>query len=236
MVLLKFTLLTLFITALDLHVSGKTAITCDRNVLDLTCATGVIQVKSSVYGRTSRKACTFNCTASHFDSTNCVFRTFTIADRCDGLRHCNLRTDLLTIPDPCPGTYKYYNTTYNCIPGQVVLICEQEHRTLSCGDNAIQIINAIYGRADSTTCSNGATTCVTKNTNCYAPRTRAIVASLCNGQRSCTLEASNQVFTDPCVGTSKYLTVSYRCFSVPWHCPRQATKTLEQHKGLHIHT
>lgn len=33
----------------------------------------------------------------------------------------------------------------------------------------------------------------------------------CNGKNSCTIRASNSVFGDPCVGTYKYLEVSYVC-------------------------
>ncbi|KAF7695032.1 hypothetical protein HF521_006755 [Silurus meridionalis] len=214
MVLLLVTLLTFLIAAPDLRVSGKTVITCDGHVQHLSCATGVIQVTSTVFGRTSRQFCTLNRPASQFARTNCALRTSAIASRCNGRRNCEVKTDLLGSPDPCYGTYKYYQTTYNCITGREVVICEQGYRTLSCGDNMIQIINANYGRSDSKTCSNGLPAHLTQNTNCYAPRTYSIVASNCNGRRSCQVEASYKIFTDPCVGISKYLTVSYRCISV----------------------
>ncbi|KAI5621992.1 rhamnose binding lectin-like precursor, partial [Silurus asotus] len=75
----------------------------------------------------------------------------------------------------------------------------------------IEIISASYGRTDSRTCSAGVPFCSTMNTNCHGPNARATVAALCNGRRTCTLEASDKFFIDPCTGTTKYLTVSYKC-------------------------
>ncbi|NP_001316193.1 rhamnose-binding lectin-like precursor [Ictalurus punctatus] len=213
MLLLKFTLLTLLIEAPDLLVSGENIITCYGDIQHLTCATGLIKVKSSVYGRTDRHTCSASRPASQVANTNCALRISTIADRCNGLKDCDLKTDLLGNPDPCFGTYKYYNTTYECIYGWYSVICEYGYSTLDCGDDSIQIINANYGRAESRTCSNGLPSVLTQNTNCYALNTFSTVSALCNGQRKCTVSADYTIFTDPCFGTLKYLTVSYKCIS-----------------------
>ncbi|MCI4381130.1 hypothetical protein PGIGA_G00248120 [Pangasianodon gigas] len=210
MLFLKLTLLT-FIASQGLFVSGENMITCEGDVHRLTCDTGLIKVKSSLYGRTDNHTCSFNGFPSEAVNTSCSSRISTIADRCNGLRECELKTSLLDTPDPCYGTYKYYNTTYDCINGRVTVICERGYSTLDCGDGSIQIINANYGRADSVTCSNGLSDSLTQNTNCYAQNTLSTVASLCNGQTRCTVEASYTIFTDPCTGTVKYLTVSYIC-------------------------
>ncbi|XP_053360640.1 rhamnose-binding lectin-like, partial [Clarias gariepinus] len=164
----------------------------------LSSETGLIKVRSSLYGRTDRVTCSTNHLPAQLANTNCISRIATIADRCNGLRECELKTDLLGNSDPCIGTYKYYNTTYDCIDGR--------------GDS-IQIINANYGRANSRTCSNGIPDAQTKNTNCYAPRTFSTVTAQCNGLTRCTPRASYTIFTDPCFGTFKYLTVSYVCTS-----------------------
>lgn len=34
---------------------------------------------------------------------------------------------------------------------------------------------------------------------------------MCNGKNTCSVDATNQVFTDPCRGTYKYLSVNYKC-------------------------
>ncbi|XP_053480495.1 rhamnose-binding lectin isoform X1 [Ictalurus furcatus] len=206
----KLTLLT-FIAAQGLFVSGENMITCEGDIHRLTCDTGLIKVKSSLYGRTYNDTCSFNWSPSEVVNTSCSLKISTIADRCNGLRECELKTDLFDTPDPCYGTYKYYNTTYDCINGRVTVICEHGYSTLDCEDGSIQIINANYGRADSVTCSNGLSNNLIKNTNCYAPNTLSTVAALCNGQRRCTVEASHKIFTDPCSETVKYLTVSYIC-------------------------
>uniref|UniRef100_A0A4W4E0M5 SUEL-type lectin domain-containing protein n=1 Tax=Electrophorus electricus TaxID=8005 RepID=A0A4W4E0M5_ELEEL len=83
------------------------------------------------------------------------------------------------------------------------------------GNDVIQIINANYGRTDSTTCSHGLPDTILADTNCYASGTLSIVATKCNGKSSCTVQASNTTFKDPCFGTSKYLTVSHHCLPHP---------------------
>ncbi|KAM9475483.1 uncharacterized protein Hap1MRO34_011288 [Clarias gariepinus] len=190
---------------------SENTITCYGDVQRLTCDTGLIMVNSSLYGRTDNSTCITGKRPAQVANTRCSLSISTVADRCNGLRVCELKTDLLGNPDPCFGTYKYYNTTYDCISGRVVVICEQGYSTLDCENDSIKIINANFGRHDSFTCSNGLPCNATHNTNCYAKNTSSIVAALCNGQKRCTLEASSTIFTDPCNGTSKYLTVSYRC-------------------------
>ncbi|XP_058241475.1 rhamnose-binding lectin-like isoform X2 [Hemibagrus wyckioides] len=186
-------------------------ITCYGDVQHLLCNTGLIIVKSSVYGRTDSSTCSIGRPNSQVANTNCYSLISTIADRCNGLRECELKTDVLGNPDPCYGTYKYYNTSYDCINAKLVVICEQGYSTLDCGADSIKIINANFGCADSRTCSAGLTNNLIQNTNCYAPNTPSIVAALCNGMKTCTLQASSTIFTDPCTKTVEYLTVSYIC-------------------------
>ncbi|XP_058246370.1 rhamnose-binding lectin-like [Hemibagrus wyckioides] len=207
---LKLTLLT-FIAAQSLFVAGENIITCDDDIQQLACDTGLILVKSSLYGRTDNDTCGISWDPFNPVNTSCSSKISTIADRCNGLRVCEVKTALLYTPDPCYGTYKYYNTTYECISGRVAVICERGYSTLDCGDGTIQIINANYGRSDSVTCSNGLSNSLIQNTNCFAPKTSSKVATLCNGQSRCTVEASYSIFTDPCSETVKYLTVSYMC-------------------------
>ncbi|PWS21599.1 hypothetical protein DKP78_22740, partial [Enterococcus faecium] len=69
--------------------------------------------------------------------------------------------------------------------------------------------SANYGRIDATTCPNGPI----KTTSCAASNSLAIMSSRCDGKTSCSVRASNSIFTDPCFGTFKYLNVSYSCLS-----------------------
>ncbi|XP_067110827.1 L-rhamnose-binding lectin CSL3-like isoform X2 [Osmerus mordax] len=96
--------------------------------------------------------------------------------------------------------------------GAVKVICEGHQGTLSCGSgsNVIRVLRANYGRTDNETCSSGHPPNQINNTDCLNPTTFLLVADLCKGH-SCSLYASNSVFSDPCYGTYKYLYVVYWC-------------------------
>ncbi|XP_048045653.1 L-rhamnose-binding lectin CSL2-like, partial [Megalobrama amblycephala] len=78
------------------------------------------------------------------------------------------------------------------------------------GRGTIRIIRATYGRSDRITCSYGLPASQISNTNCRAPVTN-IVSSLCHKKTRCAVSASNSHFSDPCVGTYKYLDVTFTC-------------------------
>uniref|UniRef100_A0A673LK59 SUEL-type lectin domain-containing protein n=1 Tax=Sinocyclocheilus rhinocerous TaxID=307959 RepID=A0A673LK59_9TELE len=153
--------------------------------------------------------------------------------RCDGLRECEINTRGLE-QDPCFGTYKYYTTNHICIPAGFFLFlslfhflfikmsfsvqvcncrllpetsvtCQDGYSYLKCDNGRIQINTANYGRTDKTTCSEGRPSEQLQNTNCYSPNALAPVS------KSCSLVASNGVFSDPCTNTFKYPYVSYSC-------------------------
>ena len=86
--------------------------------------------------------------------------------------------------------------------------CEHEEITLTCAQGTIDVIEASYGRThDDSVCEHEATS----DQSCHAQESTSIVKGSCQGQMSCTIEASNGVFGDPCGGTFKYLTVNYQC-------------------------
>nr|Q9PVW8.1 RecName: Full=Rhamnose-binding lectin; AltName: Full=RBL; AltName: Full=Roe lectin; AltName: Full=SAL; Flags: Precursor [Silurus asotus]BAA87860.1 rhamnose-binding lectin (SAL) [Silurus asotus] len=240
MLILKLSLLSLLIATPGLLVSGANMITCYGDVQKLHCETGLIIVKSSLYGRTDSTTCSTNRPPAQVAVTTCSLPITTIGDRCNGLPDCELKTDLLGNTDPCQGTYKYYNTSFDCINGNYAVICEHGYSTLDCGNDAILIVNANYGRASSQICSNGLPNGLTQNTNCYAANTLTTVAGLCNGKKSCTVEALNTIFSDPCSGTVKYLTVTYICTkemvvceggSASINCGAQTIKTIWANYG-----
>uniref|UniRef100_A0A8P4KES9 SUEL-type lectin domain-containing protein n=1 Tax=Dicentrarchus labrax TaxID=13489 RepID=A0A8P4KES9_DICLA len=82
---------------------------------------------------------------------------------------------------------------------------------LSCDMGVISVQAALYGRADNETCGEGRPQQQLANTECSLEGTVDILKKSCNGKNSCTIEASNSVFGDPCVGTYKYLEVAYTC-------------------------
>ncbi|XP_053480401.1 rhamnose-binding lectin-like [Ictalurus furcatus] len=205
--------LTVLIAAPGLLVSGENVITCDGDIHRLTCDRGVIWVENSLYGRTDSSICSTAHPPLQVTDTSCSMSISTIAERCNGLSACEVNTAALQTSDPCKGTYKYYDTSYSCYDAETTVICEHSYSTLECAEGEyLQIIIANFGRSDSTTCSSGLHSGLTKKTNCYASNTLSTLATLCNNQQSCTVEASSTIFTDPCPNTAKYLSVSYICY------------------------
>uniref|UniRef100_A0A671MDP3 L-rhamnose-binding lectin CSL2-like n=1 Tax=Sinocyclocheilus anshuiensis TaxID=1608454 RepID=A0A671MDP3_9TELE len=193
---------------------SETVVTCDGFVQHLSCDTGVISVQSATYGRTSSQICSFGRPQSQISNTWCSINVPVIYKRCDGLRTCGLNTQGLSTPDPCFGTYKYYTTNYICIPAGSSLVCEHETSALTCEHGTvIHIHSANYGRTDSSTCSTGRPPAQLAKTDCYSLNSHTTVASRCEWKSSCSILASNSVFSDPCFGTFKYLYISYSCVS-----------------------
>uniref|UniRef100_A0A8D3D0K0 SUEL-type lectin domain-containing protein n=1 Tax=Scophthalmus maximus TaxID=52904 RepID=A0A8D3D0K0_SCOMX len=80
------------------------------------------------------------------------------------------------------------------------------------------IHGATYGRGDNTTCSSGRSASELGNVNCST--LCSLCVHRCNGKSSCIIEGFNLMFGDPCVGTYKYLDVSYTCISRSTTCER----------------
>ncbi|XP_077978165.1 uncharacterized protein LOC144433688 [Glandiceps talaboti] len=91
------------------------------------------------------------------------------------------------------------------------LVCEHRELSLECEAGQIQIISANYGRDNPETCLHPSI----RTTECGAENSLSIVKDLCDGKESCSVDASNGVFGDPCVGTFKYLDVTYYCGKAP---------------------
>ncbi|KAF7649929.1 hypothetical protein LDENG_00133920 [Lucifuga dentata] len=164
--------------------------TCDdsNNVHLLTCNTGVIN----------------ECANSTVGTIDVIKR------RCDGKRVCELNTNVVRTSDPCYGIYKYLETGYACLPATRVIACEHSLTYLKCDEGlVIFVLGADYGRRDKTTCIYERPD--NQITNIYCSNPTSKVADSCNGKNSCIIKASNSVFGDPCIGTYKYLEVSYTC-------------------------
>ncbi|XP_052266818.1 L-rhamnose-binding lectin ELEL-1-like [Dreissena polymorpha] len=88
------------------------------------------------------------------------------------------------------------------------IICENNRETLNCPPGLnLNILSANYGRTNRGTCHNP----YILTDNCREPRSLSIVKRCCQDKKSCTLEATNSIFGDPCFGTYKYLEVRYKC-------------------------
>ncbi|XP_049826771.1 L-rhamnose-binding lectin ELEL-1-like [Aethina tumida] len=97
------------------------------------------------------------------------------------------------------------------------IVCEGGTGVLDCGTRVIEILCANYGRLDLETCKRTDTS-VQNSVNCRAPNSLSIVKQQCNDKHTCTLNASNSVFGDPCANTTKYLEVEYECIDSSKTC------------------
>eukprot|EP00058_Branchiostoma_floridae_P014133 XP_002599621.1 hypothetical protein BRAFLDRAFT_77720 [Branchiostoma floridae] len=93
-------------------------------------------------------------------------------------------------------------------PQRTSLACEGQTMTLDCDlGQEIQVQYALYGRKDHGICPRG----IHLTDNCYSSTSLSNVRSSCQGHRTCSVQASNDVFGEPCFGTSKYLQVKFTC-------------------------
>ena len=101
--------------------------------------------------------------------------------------------------------------------------CESGNLTITCSDTpntTLHILWAHYGRTSTDYCYEKGPT----STYCAACNSSSIVAGLCQYEVSCTINASNTVFGDPCHGIYKYLEVGYECRE-PGGCNIQLANT-----------
>ncbi|TKS77257.1 L-rhamnose-binding lectin SML [Collichthys lucidus] len=159
---------------------------------------GVISVQGALYGRADNVTCSEGRIAEQIQNTRCSLEGTKdiVKERCDGKKMCELNIQHVRTADPCFHTYKYLETNYTCFPANV--------------GQVIFVLGAYYGRSDQTTCSYKRDANQLENVYC-SQSTRVVVANSCNGKNSCTIRVGSPLFEDPCVGTHKYLELSYVC-------------------------
>ncbi|XP_050953158.1 L-rhamnose-binding lectin CSL3-like [Labeo rohita] len=96
------------------------------------------------------------------------------------------------------------------VKAKTTLACEGESAVLSCDVGFIKVIKSQYGRTDRTTCASGKKEKSISDTQC-SQDTFLHMSAWCDGRKSCSVHATNSIFSDPCNGTYKYLDVSYTC-------------------------
>ncbi|XP_016360715.1 rhamnose-binding lectin-like [Sinocyclocheilus anshuiensis] len=177
------------------------------------------------YGRTDKIICSEGRPSSELQNTNCYSPNALapVSKSCNGLESCEVFATHTVFADPCVGIYKYLTISYFCVPPAVhecsSVICEHANNTLMCAEcyffsdqgTVIRIHSTNYGRTDSSTCSTGRPASQLAKTDCYASNSQAMTTYGCKGKNSCSLVASNGVFSDPCTNTFKYPYVSYSC-------------------------
>ena len=184
-------------------------IVCEGQSRTISCSGETrINVRSANFGRTEGPTV---CPHPSIQTTDCSAPVSLerVRDRCQGQTTCILEASNNIFGDPCPGTYKYLQVDFNCVAPDNIITCEGQSRTISClGGTTIYVQSANYGRTE------GASVCPhpsIQTTDCTAPESLERVRDRCQGQTTCIIEASNNIFGDPCPGTYKYLEVEFVC-------------------------
>ncbi|XP_034744063.1 adhesion G protein-coupled receptor L2-like isoform X6 [Etheostoma cragini] len=102
-------------------------LSCEGYAIDLRCpGSDVIMIETANYGRTDDKIC--DADPFQMENVNCYLPDAykIISQRCNNRTQCVVITGSDVFPDPCPGTYKYLEVQYECVPYKVeqkVFIC-----------------------------------------------------------------------------------------------------------------
>ncbi|XP_073679046.1 L-rhamnose-binding lectin CSL2-like [Garra rufa] len=189
-------------------VAEITMLICEGGSAFLSCDVGFIKVVEANYGRTDSATCVIGKPASQISNTHCFqeLSLYTLSTRCNGRNNCPITAANSVFSDPCDVTYKYLNVTYDCLPARTSATCENTQSVIVCSTGVISVDHANYGRRDLVTCPNRLAT----TPHCYSPQTLSL-RSRCNGRKSCQLNASNSLYTEPCRRVYKYLEVTFNC-------------------------
>uniref|UniRef100_A0A674D3U0 Adhesion G protein-coupled receptor L3 n=1 Tax=Salmo trutta TaxID=8032 RepID=A0A674D3U0_SALTR len=102
-------------------------LSCESYPIELRCpGTDVIMIESANYGRTDDKIC--DADPAQMENTRCYLPDAykIMSQRCNNRTQCAVVAGLDVFPDPCPGTYKYLEVQYECVPYKVeqkVFLC-----------------------------------------------------------------------------------------------------------------
>ncbi|XP_071782576.1 adhesion G protein-coupled receptor L2b.1 [Centroberyx gerrardi] len=97
-------------------------LSCEGYAIDVRCpGSDVIMIETANYGRTDDKIC--DADPFQMENVNCYLPDAykIISQRCNNRTQCVVVTGSDVFPDPCPGTYKYLEVQYECVP--YIFIC-----------------------------------------------------------------------------------------------------------------
>ncbi|XP_051783693.1 adhesion G protein-coupled receptor L3 isoform X11 [Erpetoichthys calabaricus] len=102
-------------------------LSCESYPIELRCpGTDVIMIESANYGRTDDKIC--DADPAQMENIRCYLPDAykIMSQRCNNRTQCAVVAGPDVFPDPCPGTYKYLEVQYECVPYKVeqkVFLC-----------------------------------------------------------------------------------------------------------------
>uniref|UniRef100_A0A8D3ALS5 Adhesion G protein-coupled receptor L3 n=1 Tax=Scophthalmus maximus TaxID=52904 RepID=A0A8D3ALS5_SCOMX len=99
-------------------------LSCESYPIELRCpGTDVIMIESANYGRTDDKIC--DSDPAQMENTRCylpdAYKIMSL--RCNNRTQCAVVAGPDVFPDPCPGTYKYLEVQYECVPYSKLFLC-----------------------------------------------------------------------------------------------------------------
>ncbi|XP_059830609.1 adhesion G protein-coupled receptor L3 isoform X2 [Hypanus sabinus] len=92
-------------------------LSCESYPIELRCpGTDVIMIESANYGRTDDKIC--DADQAQMENIQCFLPDAykIMSQRCNNRTQCAVVAGPDVFPDPCPGTYKYLEVQYECVP------------------------------------------------------------------------------------------------------------------------
>ncbi len=113
-------------TTLTVYTTGPL---CDGHSQTISCQLGFIRFKSLFYGRSDTTSCFADCydvykstsaCQTFTNNTSCAYSSVGITSIISLFASNNWSTAVIpgsyfTLGDPCHGTYKYINISYNCV-------------------------------------------------------------------------------------------------------------------------
>jgi hypothetical protein len=127
---------------------------------------------------------------------------------------CVERVETREIPFVCPlevnanVTGEIFERTW-CDGSTMLIQCDPDAASGVATNRSIEILCAFYGIHTSLTSCN-----IQNLANppiCYLQSSFNYVATVCNGNGTCTIDSFTTTFSDPCVGFDKALYVQWKC-------------------------
>ncbi|KAK2186570.1 hypothetical protein NP493_195g02014 [Ridgeia piscesae] len=218
--------------------SEITLLKCENDEIHINCPSGsVVDVISAFYGRLDLTTCQHRS----MKSTSCSLSGATDAVRtiCQDKTTCDVKSS--SFSDPCRGTYKYMNVTYECRPDEChsqpcqngatcvhvthgfTCVCPENYSGETCSE--ITLLKCEIDKIH-INCPSGSDIDVISAfygrldlTTCQHISMKSTSCSLPGVtdavrticQDKTTCDVKSSLFSDPCRGTYKYMNVTYEC-------------------------
>ncbi|XP_067255427.1 L-rhamnose-binding lectin ELEL-1-like [Chanodichthys erythropterus] len=112
MLVQKLSWITVLLVLCQHGVEAKRVTACEGDFAFLRCHWGSIRIINANYGRTDKST----CPGGVMHDLNCFAASshYAVSVRCDGSKSCSVPALNSVFSDPCYGTYKYLDVSYDC--------------------------------------------------------------------------------------------------------------------------